>query len=398
MEKYLEYLRKNVISLLPDSFIDTIKRYKTHYNFHQDINSDPAKPLQKKVLISYITAPLENPPQEFPSHTNYSECREIISIFRDLGYVVDVVHCLDNKHYPEIKKKKYDVIFGFGEPYYYAALQNPDAIKIIYLTESHPDFSLKKEMERIEYFYQRHNKKTQLKRSGKHITTREIAIADFGILIGNEVTSRTYSFPLKTLYTLQPTGLINRNYTYKMRDFSESRKNFIWFGSYGAIHKGLDILIDAFSELPDYHLYICGLPRDELKFFDINKKNIHDLGFVNVETPSFIHLVDSCSYVILPSCSEGMSTSVLTCMNHGLFPIVTRECGIDLMDWGIYIDDYNVEAIKEQIKSCAHKDPLLLQRNHKEIYEYSRNRFVIPRYSRDLEGILIKILQKNSGT
>jgi glycosyltransferase involved in cell wall biosynthesis len=385
---------QNITSYLPEPFVNFIKRYIKPYHFYQDINFNPANPFQKKVLISYITAPLENPTEEFPSHTNYSECREIISIFRDLGYAVDVVHCLDEKHNPEIRKKKYDVIFGFGEPFYYAALQNPHAIKIIYLTEVHPELSYRNEKERIEYFYRRHNKRTQLKRSGKHFKTREIEIADFGIFFGNAFTSQYYAIPPGALYTLEPTGLINKDYTYKKRDFAESRKNFIWFGSYGAIHKGLDILVDAFSDLPEYSLYICGLTTSERKLFDIGKKNIHDLGFVHVETPAFIRLMDSCSFVILPSCAEGMATSVLTCMNHGLIPVVTRECGIDLQDWGIYIEDYRVESVKEQIKMCATCDPRILEKYHKQVYDYSIKKFNIDRYSKDFKKILMDILSK----
>jgi glycosyltransferase involved in cell wall biosynthesis len=393
---YLNNLRKLVNSLSPAFLSNVIKKYRIKYHFHQNINLNPSNPFQKTVLISYITSPLEGVVSNFSTHTNINECRAIINIFQDLGYSLDLVHCLDNKHNSEILKKKYDIVFGFGEPFYNAALQNPDAIKIVYLTESHPDFSLKNELERIEYFYQRHHKRTLPRRSGKHLSTKEIAIADFGILIGNSVTSQSYNFPQGTLFTLEPTGLINKNYVYRMRDLSESRKNFIWFGSYGAIHKGLDILIDAFSELPDYHLYICGLPRDEKKLFDINKKNIHDLGFVHVDLQPFIRLADSCSYVILPSCAEGMATSVLTCMNHGLIPVITRECGIDLQDWGTLIDNYHVEAIREKIKFCANQDLRLLERYHREIYEYSQNRFDIPRFSQNFKRTLKKIINDKS--
>lgn len=387
-------IKNNIISYFPESFIDFVKGYIKPYHFIQNINFDPTNLHQKTVLISYITSPLEKKIQKNISHTNYSECLEIFNSFRDLGYTIDVVHCLDEKHNPEIGKKNYDIIFGFGSPFYFAALQNPDAIKIIYLTEMHPDISFKNETERIEYFYQRHYKKVQLKRSGKHFKVRDIDIADFGIFIGNEFTTRYFSFPQGTLYALEPTGLINEDYIFKKRDFLESRKNFIWFGSFGAIHKGLDILIDAFSELPEYNLYICGLSPRERRLFNINKKNIHDLGFVDVNTPSFIQLVDSCSYVILPSCAEGMSTSVLTCMNHGLIPVVTQECGIDLHEWGIYILDYRVEAIKELIKVCASSDPRVLEISHKQVYDYSIKKFNINRYSQDFRNILMNILSK----
>lgn len=383
-----------VSSHFPESFVEIVKGCLKPYIFFENINPDSSNLYQERVLISYITSPLENNTQKINYHTNYSECREIISFFSGLGYNVDVVHCLDEKHIPEIIDKKYDIVFGFGEPFYHAAIHNPDAIKIIYLTELHPDLSYTNEMERINYFFKRHNIKTQPKRSGKHFKTREINIADYGILFGNEYTSRFFSFPEGNLYLLEPTGLFNKDYSFTQRNCIESRKNFIWFGSYGAIHKGLDILIDVFSELPEYHLYICGLSRRERRLFTINSKNIHDLGFVRVDTPLFIQLVNCCSYIILPSCSEGMATSVLTCMNHGLIPIITRECGIDLHEWGIFIDNYRVEAIKEKIKQCATSDPDTLKRDHQQVYDYSQKKFNISRYSRDFRNIIMNILSR----
>jgi len=188
--------------------------------------------------------------------------------------------------------------------------------------------------------------------------------------------------------------LMNPDYIFKPRDLNQSRKNFIWFGSYGAIHKGLDILIDVFKLLPEYNLFICGLDRREKNLFKLNYKNIHDLGFINIKSKEFICLMDSCSYVILPSCSEGMATAVLTCMNHGLIPIVTRECGIDLLDWGFYLDDYHIGFLREKIIECANYDIELLEKQHKQIFNYSREQFNLQRYSQDFEQIIVNILSK----
>ncbi len=338
---------------VPDQIINLINKFRIHNRFYQNINYDPKYDDQKKVLISYITYPLENDNSKFVSHTAFTECLEILKTFIEEGYSIDLIHCLDNEHNLRIKKQRYDIIFGFGKPFYYAAIENPNAIKIIYLTESHPDFSLKAELERNKYFYQRHKRRVHLTRTGSYFKNEDIKTADYGILIGNSVTSQSYLFPEGKLYNLTPTGLLNKDYNFRLKNLIKTRNNYVWFGSYGAIHKGLDILIDVFNELPEYDLFICGLQPKERRLFNINRKNIHDIGFVYVNTPEFIQLMDNCSYVILPSCSEGMATSVLTCMNHGLLPIVTRECGIDLQEWGIYLEDYRVEYIKEIIRSCS---------------------------------------------
>jgi glycosyltransferase involved in cell wall biosynthesis len=382
---------------LLDKINNFINKSRNNDHFYQNINYDPKSDDQKKVLISYITDFIGKNTSELISHTNFSECLEILKTFIDWGYSIDLIHCLDNEHNSIIEKKRYDVILGFGKPFHYASVRNPDAIKIIYLTEAHPDFSLRAETERSEYFYQRHKKRTNFKRTGTYFRNQDIKIADYGILIGNSVTSRSYSFPEGKLYTLTPTGLLNKNYSFSLRDTLKTRKNYVWFGSYGAIHKGLDILIDVFNELPEYTLYICGLKPKERRLFDINKKNIHDLGFICVNTSDFIQLMNNCSYVVLPSCSEGMATSVLTCMNHGLIPIITRECGIDLQEWGTYLEDYRVDYIKKIIISYSNYDQIILERYHKEVYEYSQSKFVISRYSRDFRLILMNILSKNRG-
>lgn len=382
---------------LTNQIINFINKFRTSHHFYQNINYDPKLDHQKKVLISYITFPLQNDTSKFISHTGFTECLEILKTFIDWGYSIDLIHCLDNKHNLKIEKQKYDIIFGFGKPFSYAAIKNPDAIKIIYLTELHPDFSRKAEMERSEYYYQRHKRKTHLTRSGVYYRNQDIKPAEYGILLGNNITSKTYSFPEGKLYTLAPTGLLNKNYTFSLRDLLKTRRNYVWFGSYGAIHKGLDILIDVFNELPEYTLYICGLHPKERRLFKINEENIHDLGFIDVNTSNFIQLMNNCSYVILPSCCEGMATSVLTCMNHGLIPVVTRECGIDLQEWGIYLEDYRVDYIKEIIRSCSTCDPHILEKYHKKVYEYSQSKFILSRYSRDFRLILMDILSKNKG-
>ncbi len=382
---------------LPKQITNFINKSRIFYHFYQNINYDPKFNHQKKILISYITSPLKNDTSKFILHTNFIECLEILKTFIDWGYSIDFIDCLDNRHNSEIEKKKYDIIFGFGKPFNYASVKNPDALKIIYLTESHPDFSLRAEVGRNEYFYQRHKRKTCITRSGFYYKNQDIKLADYGIIIGNSFTSQTYVFPEGKLYTLAPTGLLNKNYTPGLRDLLKTRENYVWFGSYGAIHKGLDILIDAFNELPKCTLYICGLHPKERRLFKINEENIHDLGFIQVNTPDFIQLMNNCSYVILPSCCEGMATSVLTCMNHGLLPIVTRECGIDLQEWGIYLEDYKVGYIKEIIRNCSTCDPDILEKHHKKVYEYSQSKFVLPRYSRDFRLILMDILSKNKG-
>lgn len=120
------------------------------------------------------------------------------------------------------------------------------------------------------------------------------------------------------------------------------------------------------------------------------------MGFVPVTSNLFIKLMNLCSFVILPSCSEGMATGVLTCMNHGLIPIVTRESGIDIQEWGIYLNDYHVSYIKEKVKYCTKLDLEILKNYHNKIFEISREKFNLQRFSEDFENIIKNILKNIS--
>ncbi|WP_418791072.1 glycosyltransferase [Phosphitispora sp. TUW77] len=385
-------MKKFLKKKLPQPIIKWIQDKKKKYRIYQNINADLAASKQKRVLISYLTEPFETN-LSFSHHTNVNECTQIIKIFINMGYCVDVIHCQDKENLPYILNNQYHVIFGFGNAFYEAVLHNPKAKKVIYLTESHPDFSTMRERERVDYFYKRHGKKIGLTRSELYYKKEYIDIADYGILLGSTTTLETYPSLNGRLFVTTPTGLINKNYMYQERDFNKSRKNFIWFGSYGAVHKGLDILIDVFEGLQEITLYICGLYPTEERLFSFNNKNIKNLGFVEVNSSQFIELMNKCSFVILPSCSEGMSTSVLTCMNHALIPIVTRETGIVLKEFGVYLDDYRVEHIAEVVVACSRLDAEELSIQHKKVYQYSRNNFNIKVYTLRLSLILQKLLE-----
>ena len=89
-----------------------------------------------------------------------------------------------------------------------------------------------------------------------------------------------------------------------------------------------------------------------MNYYDasINKnKNINFHGMLDVNSHEMGLLVEQNSFVILPSCSEGGASSVLTCMNLGLIPIVTKECSINLDGFGIKIEGFSKEHVLESI-------------------------------------------------
>jgi len=79
--------------------------------------------------------------------------------------------------------------------------------------------------------------------------------ADGIICLGNIVARDSYSkFPL--VINLNNAAYHDTRYERTKKDFNRGRNNFLFFSGSGNVHKGLDLLLEAFSQLPA-HLYIC---------------------------------------------------------------------------------------------------------------------------------------------
>ena len=289
-----------------------------------------------------------------------------------------------------IKKNYYNCIIGLGDVFKYACEVNKKSKHIMYLTESSPRFSYKQEMERVKYYNERHRKKISITRSNMFYKDSHFEDINNLILIGNEHTKSTYDYLEKKIFTIDATGLKNNNFKNK-RNINESKLNFLWFGSYGAIHKGLDILVDIFMNNPNINLYIAGLRKEEEKYIKLGAKNIYNIGFVNINSEKFNDLMNKCSFVVLPSCSEGMATSVLTCMNHGLIPLVTKECGISL-DKEFLFKDYRINTVEEKINLWSKKSNEEILNLHKNIELYSLEKYGTESYYEKFSEIMSKII------
>ena len=292
-------------------------------------------------------------------HTNNWEILEIVKVLNKLGYWIDIVDRSVDITKLELRDK-YDIFIGIGSgnsgKYYpEIALQLPSAIKIFYATGTNPDISKKYMLKRYDLFSKR-NKGKQLKlRRIVDKVNMDLAMkyTDVIFSIGNQTTIDTYKKYNKPTFRIFPSTspkLEADLEQLKKRD----KKKFLYFGGNGALVKGLDLLIETFSRLEYLELYICG-PLTEADFFGyysdliLSSKNIHLIGFVKVAGKKFNKITSKCGFVILPSASEGTASSVVTCMRRGLIPVVTRECGVDIGDFGFRVNDIEIDALKKQI-------------------------------------------------
>jgi hypothetical protein len=360
-----------------------------------NINADLTRE-QKRVLISYISTPALCINEKSNRHTNFMETQQIIHFFISCDYVIDLVDNNDKSVLPKIENVKYDFIFGFGEVFFFMTKKYPKLNNCIYVTENHPDFSAAKETERIKYFYERHKIKIPYSRTNLHFKSEHFKYAKNALVMGIESQFETYSY--KKLITINPTG--KRNYVFSERSSitDKNKKNFLWFGSYGAIHKGLDILIDIAERNSDFNLHICGLSRSEEYLFakTISKcKNIHNHGFVDVNSQKFIDIINSCAFMVFPSCSEAMSTAVLTVARHGLLLLLLRHSsGMDrLGDYAFWLDDFKVEYVEKRMREISELgNDFLTQKSH-DLQKYANEKFCLERFTEDFEKSMKEILK-----
>lgn len=344
---------------------------------------------QKSVLISYTVLPFFNKKE---THTNNAESRIIAKIFHELNYNVDVIHYTNQK---KLNYSKYDLIFGFGEPFE-NSFGEKKIKRIYYATGAHVCHQNYAEIKRIEEVNIKYNSSLLPKRLVPWNWSMSTSLSDALIVIGNEWTKSTYTkYTNRDVYSINATALINDSVKIIKRDIKKTKKNFLWFGGSGLVHKGLDLCLEYFSENKDLTLHVCGRMEDDFKevfqnYFE--KENIIFHGFIDVKSKKFIDIVSECSFTILPTCSEGQATSLLTAMGAGLIPISTIYSGVDIDKYGFLIKKLDIESIDRTLIEVFRLNNSEIL--HKSILnvEYVNSSHNLISFKNKLHNLIVKIL------
>lgn len=310
---------------------------------------------EKRVLISYITFPFR---KKSLNHTNNYEVFAAAKIFNELGYVVDVIDYQDSC----INLKDYDVIYGFGDVFKFYFESGLVGIKTIYYGAGmHVSHQNNASLQRVKDVYKKKNR--WLAKSARVVDkawSHQTSLVDGIIALGNEVCAESY----RTFYdgkVLSVPGLFFQ--TKKGEEMLANRldranRSFLWFGSSGLVHKGLDLCLDFFSKNPELDLHICGNLNAELEFVECFRKELYESknifvhGFVDINSDLFESVLRSCSFLIFPSCSEGGAPSVLTAVGNGaLIPVITKETSV-ATGYEILIENLTLEALGEAVNAA----------------------------------------------
>jgi glycosyltransferase involved in cell wall biosynthesis len=336
----------------------------------------PAGPSRGAVLISYIPDDVLSPEDAVSaSHTHYWECRQMAHCFRDIGFDVDVIDFADTDFIPQ---KPYDILVSARTDLERLAQHVPThCLKVAHLDTAHFLTNNANATERLRQIRDRHG--VALRSTRMVESNWALEAADVGCVLGNAFTEESYRFAGKPIHRI-PLSSVRQYDWLTDKDFDACRNTYLWFGSGGFAHKGLDLVIDAFAELPDHRLLICG-PTDReprfMKAFEqamFHSANIETIGWVDITGPEFNAIRQETVATIYPSCSEGGGGSTITCMHAGLIPVVTPEASVDVGEFGIVLQEASAAAIRDAVLKLSGLPVAELEQRARTAWEHARAR------------------------
>lgn len=348
----------------------------------------------KNALVFYVVYPFLFP-AAVPGHTNQVEVRAMTEVLKELGYNVDIAN---TRYSGEVEPGRYSLVIGSGACFERILPQLlPQSVSLCYLTESSPYFANPAELRRLREFQRRNGSFPSFERQSQNfLNLAALSYAKAAICIGNQHTADTYTDMFDAIYPINVTGFTGNFILDKNKKQPDNRKHFLWYGGAGPIHKGLDLCIEAFRELPEVCLHIVGAATGE--FYDFyredleQRENIFYYGFLGKEDELFQNVCARCGWVLSPSCSEGQSTSVITAMAAGMIPVCTKETGLDVEDYGgAWITDCSVQGLVDKVKELASVPEEEVEKRQQQAFEMVKQRHTIEHYKKQLGDILREV-------
>ena len=353
----------------------------------KSLKREPVVRLQPKgkprgvVAISYILEPFVAG-ADLRGHTNAFECEQIAHAYVDLGFSVEVVDYRNRTYVPPAETRVAIDIHSNLERWDRELA--PACRRILHATGAHWLTWNTAEFERLRAVFERRGKCLRARRTAE--PSRAIEVCDKASVIGNEWTMGTFAGAGKPMHRV----LLSSAYTYdwlEERDWDRARKAFVWLGSFGMVHKGLDLALEAFARMPEYSLTVCGRPEKEGDFFEAYRseltqcENIRLAGWTDLASPEFEEIRRTHGGMVYPSSSEGCAGSIVHCAHAGLIPIVTRETGFDIGTFGARIERGSVDAVCEAVHRFAQTPTAELKERARAGWEFvrqthNRERFV----------------------
>lgn len=330
-------------------------------------------------------------------HSTAWEAVTIAKTFLEKGFAVDVIGFEDEKFLPR-KEYQYfiDVLVNMER---ISRRLNSDCVKIFHPCFAHWLFHNHAEYRRLHELQERRGYALRPRRTLK--ANLSVEAADYITIRGDSpYCDSTYKYANKKILNLTHSS----NYTYPWpsnKDYGKCNRRFLWLGGRGLVHKGLDLILEAFADLPDNELLICGGVDDEKDFTEAYRKelnelpNVKKLGWTDVGSEKFHEIMNNCIGLIHPSASELTSGSVITCMHGGLIPLVSYQSGTGVHDFGIDLGNCTVQEIKNAILEISDSPASLLAARSRATWEYARAIYTREKFETDYMAVLETIIARH---
>jgi hypothetical protein len=363
----------------------------------------PAKGKSKgAVLLSYITSPFTSSlgsPHTDP-HTSYWECAEIARLFSEKGYDVDVIDWNNTKYIP---RKAYAVCIDTHKNLErLSKYLSKNCIKVMHVVSAYSNFQTEAEKKRLDSLEIRRGVRLIARRTEE--STENPKFADYMEGFGNKRVHQTYERFRKNIFPIKES--VSKIFDFPQdKDFARARNKFLWFGGGGAIHKGLDMIVEAFSQMPELHLHIIGPILSEKDFLEEYKSElalpnitlhgrprIDALGKMTVDGEPFEKIANECAALVYMSCSEGTSGAVIQGMHVGMIPIITPESGIMESAPQILVETPTPEKIKEIVKEFANLPSEKIKKMALDSWSFARTNYSKEAFSKGYKEFIEKVL------
>ena len=339
-------------------------------------------------------------------HSNFTECYTIAKCFDSLGYSVDCV----SRTKTDIDYSQYDIVFGINGNAFmgaFSADEKAKPLKIFYSVGAETFFNYRVTALRNRDFHDRHGK--WMLSANRYVpgdvrAYYEANLSDAVICLGDEYVFSHFvaEDELNDKYRWLPAFFFPTVKPCVEKDFAQCRKNILWFGSSGMVHKGLDIAVDFAVAHPDYTLHICGGSRQETDFWNFYipvikaNKNIHLHGFVDIESEKYAQILSQCGILLNPSISEGGAVSVLNVIGNGaLLPVYSEATGIALSEVGVCVPNVTYKEFEEALLQLESMSVDEFEQKALAAHTLVKDNYTLAQYEEHMYVHLKDIIEKN---
>jgi glycosyltransferase involved in cell wall biosynthesis len=388
MAKTINSLKYKLSILLSQARVEKNGKARV-YDYKKYLPKSNSKP--QKSLVSYLVDPVIDDLSGISTglFSNNGAGRTIPKVLNELGYVVDIINWDDTRPI----QGEYDlVIFHGGKNFeQIKKLNKPNNKLVYYSTGSYWQYHNTQEQKRLDYFHLRHNKKYKLDREIQDAEEDANTSADAIIALGNQDTASTYA-KFKHVYNLEGASMPIAN-PRSIQGTETDNIGFLFMAGPGNLHKGLDIILDAWAKLPkNLHLHIITYLDDDFVDYYRNQlydsPNIHTHGYVMQRSEQYYDIIKDCQFSVLLSCSEGSPGSVIESMHQGLIPIISRESHVNIDNHGYVLKKNNMEELEDLILSLSSLKQREIVKSQQELRDWTQKEFTVQKYEQELIKII----------